>query len=200
MAMTFKRDEGEESYEDYDAYAALNRQSLLRKPYVPYIAAGVVALVVIMGFAMYGGSSRNEALTEDVALLEKRLDDLAFRIGNLEQAASGEESLGALQQRTETLAQQVQNLEAKLGEGLNQVNSKVAALEKRQQSMAKSPAPAAQPSAQAASAKTHVVKAGETLYQISRTYGVSVEQLKKLNKMGQDVTIRPGQKLVVGNR
>ena len=32
---------------DYDAYAALNRQSLLRKPYVPYIAAGVVASLLI---------------------------------------------------------------------------------------------------------------------------------------------------------
>ena len=200
MAMTFKRDDGEEAYEDYDAYAALNRQGLLRKPYVPYIAAGVVALVVIMGFVMYGSSSHNDALTEEVALLGKRLDDLEFRIGNLEQAGAGGESMGALQQQTETLARQFQNLEAKLGEGLNQVNNQLAALEKRQQSMAKSAAPASKSTAQPASAQTHVVKAGETLYQISRKYGISVDQLKQLNKMGQDVTIRPGQKLVVGSR
>jgi LysM repeat protein len=45
-----------------------------------------------------------------------------------------------------------------------------------------------------------VVKAGETLYQISRKYGLTVDQLKKLNGMGKDVTIRPGQELVVGQR
>lgn len=199
MAMTFKRDDGEETYEDYDAYAALNRQSLLRKPYVPYIAAGVVALVVIMGFAMYGGSSQNDALTEDIALLGKRLDDLEFRIGNLEQMGTGGESMGALQQQTETLARQFQNLEGKLGEGLNQVNRKLAELENRQKSMAKSAPPAPRPGAKAAP-KIHVVKAGETLYQISRTYGVSVDRLKQLNKMGDNVTIRPGQELIVGSR
>lgn len=198
MAMTFKRDDGDESYEDYDAYAALNRQSILRKPYVPYIAAGVVALVVIMGFAMYGGSSQNDALTEEVALLGKRLDDLAFRMDNLEQAAAGEGSLETLRQETEELGRQFRDLETKLGQSLNQVDRKLAALEDRQKSMVK--AAAASPStSKSSAAKTHVVKAGETLYQISRKYGVSVDQLKTLNKMGQDVTIRPGQKLVVGS-
>lgn len=199
MAMTFKRDDGDETYEDYDAYAALNRQSLLRKPYMPYIAAGVVALVVIIGFAMYGTNSQSDALTEEVALLGKRLDDLEFRIGNLEQAASGGEGLGALEQQSETLARQIQNLETKLGESLNQVDSKLAALEKRQQSLAKSATAAPPSKAKTSAPRTHVVKAGETLYQISRKYGVTVEELKKRNKMGQDVTIRPGQELVVGN-
>lgn len=199
MAMTFKRDDGEETYEDYDAYAALNRQSLLRKPYVPYIAAAVVALVVIIGFAMYGGSSQNDALTEEIALLGKRLDDLEFRIGNLEQVGAGGENMGALQQQTETLARQFQNLEAKLGEGLNQVNRKLANLENRQKSMAKTVSTAPPPSAKTPP-KVHVVKAGETLYQISRRYGVAVDRLKQLNNMGDDVTIRPGQELVVGGR
>lgn len=44
---------------------------------------------------------------------------------------------------------------------------------------------------------THVVKAGETLYRISRQYGVSVDKVKKWNKL-QDNTIEIGQKLIVG--
>ena len=162
---------------------------------MPYIAAGVVALVVIIGFAMYGSSSQSDALSEDIALLGKRLDDLEFRIGNLEQTASGGVDQGALQQANETLARQFQDLEAKLGQSLNQVNQKLATLEKRAQSAAKPAAAAPRPAP-----KTHMVKAGETLYQISRKYGLSVEQLMSLNNMGQDVTIRPGQKLVVGDR
>ena len=57
--------------------------------------------------------------------------------------------------------------------------------------------PPAKKTAKTASAKVHVVKAGETLYQISRQYGLTVDQLKKINKMGSDVTIRPGQELKV---
>jgi hypothetical protein len=81
MGMTFKQGDSEEAYEDYDAYAALNRQSLLRKPFVPYVAAGVVALVVILGFTMYGTSAKDSALAEEVALLAKHLDDIEFRLG-----------------------------------------------------------------------------------------------------------------------
>ena len=199
MAMTFKRDDNEEPYEEYDAYAALNRQSLLRKPFVPYVAAGVVALVVILGFTMYGSSSKNQALSEEVALLTKRLDDMEFRIGNLEQAGAGDASLSALRSSNENLAQQFQALETKLAQNLNQINGKLADLEKQQKTVAQPAAPAPKSTAKA-TPKTHMVKAGETLYQISRKYGLTVDQLKKLNGMGKDVTIRPGQELVVGQR
>jgi LysM repeat protein len=199
MGMTFKQNDTEETYEDYDAYAALNRQGLLRKPFVPYIAAGIVALVVILGFTMFGTNSQNDALTEEVALLAKHLDDIEFRLGNLEQANSGEESLSALRQNFEDLSRQFQALETKLGQNLNQINGKLASFEKQQKTVAK---PAATPpqtkKTKAASPKIHVVKAGETLYQISRKYGLTVDQLKQRNDMGNNVTIQPGQKLNVG--
>jgi LysM repeat protein len=42
----------------------------------------------------------------------------------------------------------------------------------------------------------HVVKPGETLYRISRRYGVRVETLRKWNKLPDDI-IEVGQKLIV---
>ena len=42
----------------------------------------------------------------------------------------------------------------------------------------------------------HVVKPGETLYRISRRYGVSVEKIKKWNKLPDEI-IEVGQKLLV---
>lgn len=42
----------------------------------------------------------------------------------------------------------------------------------------------------------HVVKPGETLYRISRRYGVKVETLRKWNKLPDDI-IEVGQKLIV---
>ncbi len=47
-------------------------------------------------------------------------------------------------------------------------------------------------------AKVHVVKPNETLYRVSVTYDVSVDQLRRLNRMGpNDTNIRPGQRLRV---
>ncbi|MBU6433850.1 MAG: LysM peptidoglycan-binding domain-containing protein [Nitrospirae bacterium] len=43
----------------------------------------------------------------------------------------------------------------------------------------------------------HVVKPGETLYRISRRYGVPVEKVRKWNKLPDDI-IEVGQKLIVG--
>ena len=45
----------------------------------------------------------------------------------------------------------------------------------------------------------HVVKPQETLYRVAVQNGISVEELRKLNKMRpDDNNIRPGQKLIVG--
>jgi LysM repeat protein len=54
------------------------------------------------------------------------------------------------------------------------------------------------PSVPSAAAVTHTVNAGETLYAISKLYGVSVEQLKTLNGL-KDNSIKPGQVLKIKN-
>lgn len=43
----------------------------------------------------------------------------------------------------------------------------------------------------------HVVKPGETLFRISRRYGIEIEKLKKMNKLPDD-NIEVGQRLIVG--
>jgi len=44
---------------------------------------------------------------------------------------------------------------------------------------------------------SHVVKPGETVYRISRQYGVTVEKIRKWNNLSDDI-IEVGQKLIVG--
>lgn len=68
---------------------------------------------------------------------------------------------------------------------------------------ASTPTKKAQPKAIKVSAKSnakyHVVKPQETLYRVATLNGISVAQLRKLNKLGSsDNNIRPGQKLMVG--
>ena len=50
------------------------------------------------------------------------------------------------------------------------------------------------------SAKVHVVQANETLYRVATRYEISVDELRRLNRMGpKDTNIRPGQKLRVSS-
>lgn len=54
--------------------------------------------------------------------------------------------------------------------------------------------------AAAQAAKVHVVKANETLYRVATRYEMSVDQLRRLNRMGpKDTNIRPGQRLRVSS-
>jgi LysM repeat protein len=52
--------------------------------------------------------------------------------------------------------------------------------------------------AKAKEALYHEVEAGETLYRISRTYGLSVEELMRMNNLDPGAPIRKGQRLRVG--
>jgi LysM repeat protein len=47
------------------------------------------------------------------------------------------------------------------------------------------------------SSTLHIVKPGETLYRISRQHGVTVDKVRKWNKLPDDI-IEVGQKLIVG--
>ena len=58
------------------------------------------------------------------------------------------------------------------------------------------PAEVAKPGAKAGTT-IHVVKPGETLFRVSRLYGIPIDKLKKWNKLPDDI-IEVGQKLIVG--
>ena len=57
--------------------------------------------------------------------------------------------------------------------------------------------PAAKSPETVSEARNHRVRAGETLYGISRRYGTTVEELRRLNKLPKEATIYPDQKLLI---
>jgi LysM repeat protein len=56
---------------------------------------------------------------------------------------------------------------------------------------------AAQTSEKQTKAVYHKVVAGETLYGISRRYGLTVDELRRLNKLEPEATIYPAQRLLI---
>lgn len=65
------------------------------------------------------------------------------------------------------------------------------------QPMLETPAlePAAEPASDAR--KTHRVGSGETLWSIAKRYGLSIDALRQLNRLGSRAILRPGQQLFV---
>jgi LysM repeat protein len=143
------------------------------------ILLGIVLVLVLAGGIVYffskqsagdGASpleSKVTALGEKVAGLEKQVADLERRIAASVPAP-------ALAQKAETP-------------------------EKQKQSTAEPKAKPSAPSKPAVSPEKqyHTVQKGESLSRISKKYGMSVDELRKLNNLSADKPIRVGQKLLV---
>jgi LysM repeat protein len=117
------------------------------------------------------------ALEQKIAGLEKQLAELQGKISTLGQDP-------ALLQRVDALAK------------------KVEALEKQKQPTAESkakPSPSPKP-AVSTEKQYHTVQKGESLFGISKKYGISVEELRKQNNLSADQPLRTGQKLLVSPR
>jgi len=116
--------------------------------------------------------SKLTALEQKVANLEKQLGDLQGKMG-----AAGTDPV--LAQRVEGLLQRVD------------------ALEKRPRPTVESVKPAPPKSVATTEKQYHTVQKGETLTKISKKYGTTVEELRKLNHLSPDQNPRAGQKLLV---
>lgn len=150
-----------------------------------------ILLVILLVFVVAGGifyflskrptggetsplQSKMFVLEQKIAGLEKQLAELQGKIGT-----QGPDP--ALVQRVDALAQ------------------KVEALEKQKPPIAEpkaKPSTAPKPAA-SAEKKYHTVQKGDTLYGISKKYGIGVEELRKLNNLSAGQSLRTGQKLVV---
>jgi LysM repeat protein len=162
-----------------------SRRSL--KPYL-FLGAGLVVLVALL--VLFIPLSQTTGSFTQMKALEGRLKNVEERLFAFEGV---EKRLAQVEQRTA---------------GIEGSEKKVAQLEQRVAELAKPTEKPAAPSptkAQKANttsqpspeARYHKVRAGETVYSIARHYGLTVDELRKLNKLTPDAVIHPGDKLVV---
>jgi len=113
----------------------------------------------------------------------------------------------AFEQKISDLERQILDLQGKLGTGnpesallpqLDALVKRVVALEEKQQTAESKAKPAKSSKSTVSTEKQyHIVQKGETLYRISKKYGITKEELLKLNKLSADQSLRYGQKLLV---
>lgn len=138
----------------------------------PSIVLGVLFLSVTV-FA-FGGCGR-ETPKEDLGLINGRLEQLENKIAQLEgQSIETKESMAKLDSYLKTLEERIDTLN---------------------QEIEKAPVP--KKTVSRGKKQYHKVILGETLYSISKKYGLSVDEIRMLNNLKQNQPIQPGQKLMV---
>ena len=158
------------------------------------IGIAILALMVIL--LIRGGENVNK---EELKSLSTRIDKIERRLASAEAI---EKKVSSLEAQLPTLNQSI----ARLDGADRTLKERIDKLTQQMERQAATPAPAPKATTPAPSPKTssskaisryHEVAPGETLYQIARKYGMSVDELRRLNKLKSGQILQPGQKLLV---
>jgi LysM repeat protein len=182
-------DDESEAYEPYDeAYA--------KPSSLPLILTGVGIFVLIILSIMVLSKAQDLAEKEQVLALESKLEKLERKLGDLEQTdgLAGETP----ENQFNLLNDRMAKLETSITTKIDQMIAELEVLKVTTASKPKTKTEAPQPAKQKQKEikpTVHKVQAGETLYRIARRYGLTIDQLRKYNKLTPNTKIYPGQEL-----
>jgi LysM repeat protein len=167
------------------------------------IAGGLGVLLVIILFMLIFGDEEGGKSDERLSVLQARVDQIDKKLAGVagleERLARAEKQASLAQQSMAGAERQFDILEGKI-EGLTRKPEVPQKKEITQPAQAEPQKKELEKPAAQTAEKTHVVKAGETLYLIGTKYGTSVEELRRLNQLKPGQAIHPGQKLLVSKR
>ena len=159
---------------------------------------GVVILFIVLVALLFGGGSN--VATEKLSSIEPRIDRIEERLDRLEGMY---ERLVRLEKEEQNLKKSIAKVDSSgqsLAKRLENVSREVKTLQKSPTpSAVEKETPRADKKKGTPEAKTryHIVRSGDSPYGIAQKYGISVEELRRLNNLSTKELIYPGQKLLI---
>jgi LysM repeat protein len=184
------------------------------KTEVALIISGIFLIFLIIMFILFFPGKTEKEETLKISQLTSRLTAVEEKLGRLslmeQQLAIIAEQTAAKGKDMEIFLERYDRQETAIVLQLEQLKQAVEELEK-QKTAAKSQAPAKtvhtpkthsvtqhkQKVPSTSKSRIHTVSKGDTVYSISRHYGVSVKALQELNQLSAELVIFPGQKLKI---
>ena len=169
------------------------------------ICGGLLLSGCVMGEKYDAEKARSLNFQRLLAQEEKRTGELDSEVKRsknelMEYEARNRELTAQLQATQEQMARVQEEAEAMKESALLERNAKADMKRARtptHKTLPVEPGPTGSSLGSMGSPTVHFVKPGETLYRISRRYGVTVDKVRKWNKLPDDI-IEVGQRLIVG--
>ena len=152
-----------------------------------YGGVGLLALILILILLFRNGS---EVSREDLEGIQVRLERIEKHAQSLDDQAK------ALKQGMEKLNKNVGPLKGRLDKvnrDIGQLKKSIAALEARKPAST----PVQEPVASGGKTRAYEIRRGDTLFSIAKRFGMTVEELCRLNNFSKNEPIHPGQTLLV---
>ena len=166
---------------------------------IPLVLLGLGFFVMIFLFIVFFSKTTDIASKKELANVEKRLALLEERLGKIDGIDEKLILLETQGKKFELFVDRFDRFETSMSLKMDIINNELYTSKKKRGNKA---AESKKPEQTKISKKIthpvyHEVKAKETLYQISRHYGLTVDDLRKLNRLTPEAVIHPGQKLIV---
>jgi len=168
---------------------------------IPLSKFGIGFLILLILLILLFARNRSAELDNRITALENSVKGFEEMVDKLDVVDNRVAQVWEQTQTFQQFKERFDRSEAALTSRMNQIVINMGSLQKQMSKIRTQKAKTSKTSK--VSKKTtgnryHIVKSGESLYQIAPRYGLTVKKLRQLNKLGDGDTIYPGQKLVVG--
>jgi LysM repeat protein len=165
---------------------------------IPLVLLGSGFLVMIFLFIVFLSKTTDIASKTKIVNIEKRLALLEERLGKIDEIDEKLILLDTQGKKFDLFVDRFDRFETSMSLKMDIINNELYTSKKKSKQAAERKKPEkTKISKEIKHPIYHEVKPKETLYQISRRYGLTVDDLRKLNRLTPETVIHPGQKLIV---
>jgi len=192
-----------------EGYYERSSEVFRKKSIIPFVLGGLGLVVLVVMLVIVLSRPKNLVDQKYLQSLETRMQQLEKKLAAIGVMDQTIEQLGKQEQDLDRLDKKATRFESTVTTQIDQIIKELSALHQKISKISANPAPQPktvdkkQPVASKKSdsnTQFHQVQAGETLYGISRRYGLSVEQLRTYNNLAANASIHPGQKLKLSQK
>jgi len=165
---------------------------IFRKKYLtPFTIGGVGLIVIVILLVIFLSGPKDAVDSRQLQSLEAKIQQLEKKLASIGPMEQSSGRLGSLEQKLSLISKRFDRFNSTVTTQIDQIIKELGALHQKS-SQAPQPVKTDQKETKP---KFHQVRPGETLWGISRQYGLTLDQLQSYNNIGPKATLQPGQKL-----
>jgi LysM repeat protein len=181
-------EEGELNREDYyDDHSGI----FLKKYLNPFTIGGVGLIIIVILIVSFLSGPNDAVDSRQLQSLDAKIQQMEKKLASFGSMDQALDRLGQLEKKLSQISERFDRLNSTVTTQIDQIIKELGMLH---QKSTQTPQPVKTVQKET-KPNFHQVRPKETLWGISRRYGLTLEQLRSYNKMGPNATLQPGQKL-----
>lgn len=171
----------------YDDHSGIFRNKYLN----PFTIGGVGLFVIVVLLLIFLSGPEDAIDSRQLQSLEVKIQQLEKKMASMGAMNQAFDRLDELEQKMSLISERYDRFNGTVTTQIDQIIKELGLLHQKS-SKALKPVKTDQKQIKS---KFHQVRAKETLWSISRQYGLTLDQLRSYNNIGPKATIQPGQRL-----